>query len=281
MDPHWSTTFLLVRVGPHSRAGQKIFRHRPRAPTVATMRFFRSRELTFWVVVVAALGALLVFAATQGQRVLDGAPSNLPVAAPAPAASQARTQVESLLVLMPSGIAAGTNPANLTQFAQVVSAQALEGISLRQGEGAKDDDAMLRGFNRLRADVDRLSAAVNNPVSAVAARTQIGLDVDYLHLLVLGQPAPELPAVGLDPFTAPTLGGPTPTAPASPLAPTLAPRSSIAPTAPAAPQLGPGIATTIPTPTLPPAYTGTHQVPAPVTAPTQSSLPNPTFPQEK
>lgn len=186
------------------------------------MRFFRSPELAFWAVVVVLLGALLSFAMLRGERELGNAGSAVPVAAPAATSSEAGSHVRALLALMPSGIAAGTNPAGLRAYASAVTDEAKQGASIRRGEGAADTDAMLRGFERVTADAARLQSQAHAPVAATALRTQIGLDVSHLHLLVLGQPAPDLPDSGLDPYNTPQQLSPAaPAAPNRPAMPTL------------------------------------------------------------
>lgn len=205
-----------------------------------SLSIFRSRELAFWLAAVLALGGLMLFAATRNGEPVPGGVSTLPVGAPAAEHSQAVTQVRNLQALMPSGVGAGVQPASLIPFADAVAEQAQQGASIRSGEGADGQDPMLRTFQRVSADAGRLRASAGDPVAATALRTQVGLGVSQLHLLSMGQPAPDLPAAGVDPLGG--LGGPAPQA-SPPIQPQPDPARPATTRRPSAPTVG--------TPTMP------------------------------
>lgn len=217
------------------------------------MSFLRSRELAFWLAVVTLLAGVMVFAATRGAEPVPGGRSTLPVGAPAAERSQAVTQVRNLQALMPAGIAAGTQPAAVVGFADAVTEQARQGASIRAGEGADAQDPLLRTFTRVGSDATRLrttAAGPANPVAVTALRTQVGLGVAQLHLLAMGQPAPDLPAAGLDPLGA----GSRPSAPtaATPQQPALERPDTVDTARPApSPRLPHGLGAPLPRPAIP------------------------------
>lgn len=181
------------------------------------MKSLRSRDLAFWLIAVIVLVALAFAASSMGSHGVPGGRSTVPVAAPAASDSQAKPQIQALLALMPSGIAAGSDPAALTAWSASVDQQAQQGESLRSGEGAASTDPLLAGFQRVRSDAASLTAQAQNRVTATSFRIQIGLDVNHLVLLASGSPAPDLPGAAANPFgqgvlTPPQPGNPTITA---------------------------------------------------------------------
>lgn len=185
------------------------------------MKWFRSPELAFWAVAVAALGLLVAVAAHLGGRHEPG--THRPAAVvPAPAGSAAKAHVDALLALMPSGIAAGTEPTALTAWSQRITAVAGDGAAARRAEGATDSDALLAAFTATGTHAGALGVHAGDPVAATALRTQIGLDVEHAARLTAGLPAPQLPAGPLDPFGASTgPATPSPSAPGQPALPQL------------------------------------------------------------
>jgi hypothetical protein len=217
------------------------------------MRFFRSRELTYWAVLLVGLGVLLAVAAHRGTAARAHHTALPGMLVPGPTNSAADSSVLQLVELMPAGVAAGSDSTALKSWASDVATVAGAGYATRRAEGAASSDSLAAGLYAVRGDADAVSEHSNGGVYAVSLRIHTGLQVTLLHQLVQGLPAVELPQAALDPFSgiAPALvTGPAVTA--APTQPGL-PHQPVDPHSPAGSSL-PGhitIPTQLSTPVLP------------------------------
>ena len=184
-------------------------------------RLFRAPDLAFWTLAVVVLGVLAVVASSLGHDPVRAASAPGAAVVVSATRSAASTPARDLLALMPAGIAAGTDPAGLTAWAQEIDTHARVGLAIRQGEGADAADALTGEFTQLSTQAASLQTVASQPVAATSLRIQIGLHVSRVMALVTGAPAPVLPAGPTGLFHTTTPAVPAAPAPATPAIPAL------------------------------------------------------------
>lgn len=165
-----------------------------------TLSLFRAPDLAFWTVAVVGLGALTFAAANLGADPERAATAPGAAAVASPTTSAASAQARNIIALMPAGTASGTDPAALTAWSQAVRGHAETGAAVREAEGAPPEDALRAEFGQIASYSSQLEAVADNPITATALRTQIGLRASRVNALVTGMPAPALPAGSSDLF---------------------------------------------------------------------------------